>query len=276
MNNIAIVVVLYGKELIDSKTIMSMVDFEINFYSLTIYNNGPVTLSDDDSIFNKLKDKFKSIRVINDLNNSPLSKIYNKFLTEVESFSYIIMDDDTELNTSYIEMLGRNALNPKYDIIIPKILSKDGQQYYPISNGIPVSSEGVVSDLPNILSISSGIVINETAFSKLSLTNKCIFDERYALYGIDTSFFKNITKNKKVSIAVESYLLHSLSRAEFSDSPFRRKERLLDLAISTRCYPSPFNFYYFIKTFLKLNIAGDFNLALLLVRVFLKGKHPKC
>ena len=276
MNNIAILVVLYDKELIDSKTLTSLVNFDFNFNSLVIYNNGPVNLAVNEQFVNSLYHKFKSVKIVNDLNNSPLSKIYSNFISEIEVSSYVILDDDTELNPSYIDMLNDNYLKPKYDIVVPKIISKGGEQYYPISNGSPVITEGDVNNLPNLLSITSGVVINNTLLAKINVLNNRVFDERYALYGVDTSFFKNISKNKRVSIGLASHLSHSLSRAESIDSPFRRKERLFDLAISTRCYPSLFNYYYFIKTLIKLFFSRNFKLALSVVDVFCKGRHPKC
>lgn len=204
MNNIAILVVLYDKELIDSKTLTSLVNFDFNFNSLVIYNNGPVNLAVNEQFVNSLYHKFKSVKIVNDLNNSPLSKIYNNFISEIEVSSYVILDDDTELNPSYIDMLNDNYLKPKYDIVVPKIISKGGEQYYPISNGSPVITEGDVNNLPNLLSITSGVVINNTLLAKINVLNNRVFDERYALYGVDTSFFKNISKNKRVSIGLAS------------------------------------------------------------------------
>ena len=276
MHDISLVVVLYGKELQDSKTLMSLLKFEFKFNTLLVYNNGPSLLSADNTIVCMLKNRFEQVTVIEDITNAPLSKIYNYFLKKVKSNSYVILDDDTELNENYIFMLIQNASKQEYDLVIPKIISFDARQYYPISNGVVIEKEGYIEGETNLLSISSGIVLNKSIFRKMLLNDNNIFDERYALYGVDTSFFKKITKNPDVKICISSYLSHSLSRAESKDNYFRRKERLIDLAISTRCYPSLFNYYYFLKKLISLLFTCEFKLAILMIHVFLKGRHPKC
>lgn len=55
MDNISIVVVIYGKELIDSKTLTSLLEFEFKFDSLLIYNNGPDRVEKDEVILTKLR-----------------------------------------------------------------------------------------------------------------------------------------------------------------------------------------------------------------------------
>ncbi|HCB1195046.1 TPA: glycosyltransferase [Klebsiella variicola subsp. variicola] len=276
MHDISLVVVLYGKELQDSKTLMSLSKFEFKFNTLLVYNNGPSLLSTDNTIVCMLKNRFEQVTVIEDITNAPLSKIYNFFLKNVKSNSYVILDDDTELNENYIFMLIQNASKQEYDLVIPKIISFDARQYYPISNGVVIEKEGYIEGETNLLSISSGIVLNKSIFRKMLLNDNNMFDERYALYGVDTSFFKKITKNPDVKICISSYLSHSLSRAESKDNYFRRKERLIDLAISTRCYPSLFNYYYFLKKLISLLFSCEFKLAILMIHVFLKGRHPKC
>lgn len=276
MDNISIVVVIYGKELIDSKTLTSLLEFEFKFDSLLIYNNGPDRVEKDEVILTKLRKKFAYVNIVDDITNSPLSKIYNKFLNGVESSFYVILDDDTEINCDYMKLLQVDVHKYQFDLIIPKILSyNNDEQYYPISNGIPIKTDGDISSMHNILSISSGLVINNSIFSKM-LLGKNIFDERFAFYGVDTSFFKRITRNKKIKICVSSYLLHSLSRTEGSDNVFRKKERLFDLAISTRCYPSMFNYFYFIKKITMLIFFRDFKILFQSIRVFIRGRHPKC
>ena len=276
MHDISLVVVLYGKELQDSKTLMSLLKYEFKFNTLLVYNNGPSLLSTDNTFICMLKNRFEQVTVIEDITNAPLSKIYNYFLKNVKSNSYVILDDDTELNENYIFMLIQNASKQEYDLVIPKIISFDSRQYYPISNGVVIEKEGYIEGETNLLSISSGIVLNKSIFSKMLLNDNNIFDERYALYGVDTSFFKKITKNPDVKICISSYLSHSLSRAESKDNYFRRKERLIDLAISTRCYPSLFNYYYYLKKLISLLFTCEFKLAILMIHVFLKGRHPKC
>ncbi|HBR1028452.1 TPA: hypothetical protein L9K80_002102 [Klebsiella quasipneumoniae subsp. similipneumoniae] len=276
MHDISFVVVLYGKELQDSKTLMSLLKFEFNFNTLLVYNNGPSLLSVDNNIISMLKNRFAQVTVIEDITNAPLSKIYNYFLKNVKSNSYVILDDDTELNENYIFMLIQNSLKQEFDLVIPKIISLDARQYYPISNGVVIEKEGYIEGETNLLSISSGIVLNKSIFKKMLSNDNNIFDERYALYGVDTSFFKKITKKTDLKICISSYLSHSLSRAESKDSYFRRKERLIDLAISTRCYPSLFNYYYFLKKLISLLFTSEFKLAILMINVFLKGRHPKC
>lgn len=281
MNKISVLVVLYGKELIESKTLTTLLDSSFKFSSLIIHNNGPKEVFDDNVLLERMRERFDFISIINDINNSPLSKVYNKYIKESEADYFVILDDDTEINSDYLSFLSNEIEKTNFDVIVPKILSLSNEQFYPISNGKPIISYGDISEFSNMLSITSGIIISKSLISKLNCheKNSVLFDERYSLYGVDTSFFKNINKKNTsnfIKVGHHTYLFHSLSRTEGVDSPFRHRERLYDLAISTRCYPSVINYYYFIKKILSVAYSLDFKLFSDVIRVFLRGRHPKC
>ncbi|MFU8926839.1 glycosyl transferase, partial [Acinetobacter puyangensis] len=84
MNKVALLVIVYGKQLVQSDTINSILAFEHTLDSLVIVNNGPKAISENDVIVDQLKLKHKNIVLKNCLENKPLSWIYNDFINDIE------------------------------------------------------------------------------------------------------------------------------------------------------------------------------------------------
>lgn len=276
-NKVIFLVVLYNKEVSESKTVNSLMDFDVEDFNLLIFNNGPKEISLTEQEKLDFSSKGLIVKLVNSTNNKPLAKLYNDFLDDNPGFNkYIILDDDSELTSSYISSLNHDD----YDIEIPKIVSKhDHLVYYPISNGAVITNNGFVS-VDGTHSIGSGLVINHSLLDVFKNHNMKLFDENFALYGVDVSLFRRmwILSNKGVSIKVKSSssLVHSLSRLEGKESDFRRHERVIDFAISVRRYPSVRSYLSFIK---KMIIsASHFRIKdmSLMLTCFIKGSHPRC
>lgn len=75
-----ILVVLYGKEPSESVTLQSLLNVHECNSALTIYNNGPANIDENDLVINKLLLCFSSVDIVQDLSNKPLSVLYNNFL----------------------------------------------------------------------------------------------------------------------------------------------------------------------------------------------------
>ena len=132
MKTIAMVVILYGKRFEESKTLQSLMRFSHQLDQLLIVNNGPESLDSHDSFFIALSKKHKHVEFENQIQNKPLSWIYNDFINSIDSDYYVLFDDDTEINLDYENFLFQ--MN-NIDLELPKIISIiDKKQYYPKHN----------------------------------------------------------------------------------------------------------------------------------------------
>ncbi|ATA18621.1 GT2 family glycosyltransferase [Gibbsiella quercinecans] len=279
MNPISMLVVLYNKQIDEAKTLTTLLNFDVSNVDLTIINNGPDVIRGEGDVYLKLKGKSGSIKLINHIDNKPLSKLYNEFIENNNSDVYVIFDDDSEITEEYMRALGNCK---KYDLLIPRILSiSDDKYYYPCENNNTVMVGKIVSEL-NVMSISSGLSISARVVKMMIKEFHHVFDERFALYGIDTSFFLRIRrlrrKNIPIDILCAGVLFHSLSRVENKSkySAFRRIERLYDIALTAKHYPEYISFFAIIKQIIKLSIRFDFKFIILFLSCYISGKHPRC
>lgn len=271
--HVSILVVLYGKGLEQSLTLKSLSENIISFADLYIVNNGPEKITENDLFRSKLESSYASVRVVEHLDNRPLSMLYNDFIGYYpDSDYYVLLDDDSELSSEYIGLLK----NPKADLIIPRIINKnDGVCYYPIDNGSVVKCDTSLSFL-KVMSIGSGLFISNHLITEMKKFGD-IFDERFALYGVDTSFFLRLRRlnNTSIDIRTEAFIFHSLSRVDEKKSKFRQTERLYDLAITSRHYPEYISFFDFTKKMIKLTFVFNFNSVFIALKIYALGRHPR-
>lgn len=278
MSNISILVVLYGKEIEDSKTLYSLAKNSVKTdMDITIFNNGPSKISRESCLLKELSRKFQNIHISETIENKPLSTIYNYFLdSKPDSDFYTILDDDSIVTDGFIEAID----NGDYDILAPKIISADNDKlYYPTISGEPISLCGEV-DISNFMSIGSGLTLSKKTVILFKKYFNKVFDENFALYGIDTSFFlrarrMNAKFNEDIKTVCLGELRHSLSRVKGPISNWRRKERLYDLALTARYYPEYVSRINLVKDIIKYTFRMDLEAAKTLVVYFYLGKHPR-
>lgn len=58
---VCILVIIYGKELVDSTTLSSLLKFDCSLFDLVVINNGPEALSDRDFFYHDLSASFRSL-----------------------------------------------------------------------------------------------------------------------------------------------------------------------------------------------------------------------
>ncbi|EML0456786.1 MULTISPECIES: glycosyltransferase family protein [Klebsiella] len=273
----SILVVLYDKDFHKSNTLKILNEKFIlkNVSSLFVVNNGPCALSLNSPLIKELKNDFLEFNYKEYLDNKPLSKIYNEFILSTKSHYYIIFDDDSCPEESYFNHLKEIT----EDLCLPRIKSKDdGLIYYPCIDMHPVIIDGVV-DVNYTMSISSGLVISESLALNLQKHYSEIFDERYCLYGIDTSFFFRLRKlassHYAISATCAGDITHSLSRVTQNQTDFRIRERLYDVAITTRWYSAYYGYKPFIRKLLANIVKFKFQFAVVLVSTYIIGKHPR-
>lgn len=229
----SVVIVLYNCEVSDSQTIASLLNHWSNKKDLhlDIINNGPSLI---DEVPLGIKGTFKYFQY---LENRRLSSLYNEFLERNESEYYVILDDDSVLTEKYFESLeSLKKQSPYADFALPKILS-DGKCVYP--KKIDRNSKQI-SNRDGVMSISSGLVIRQRLVLQYIKQYGKVFDERFYLYGVDSSFFDRLLSlDQEVFGCYAGNIVHSLSSNEEEAQivrAFRSLERSNDFALSTRYY----------------------------------------
>lgn len=273
----AMIVVVYNKKIADSITLNTLINYDFHSTNLVIHNNGPESISLDDEMAIAIGEKFKSVELINCLSNLPLSVLYNEFIRNnlgVEQF--IILDDDSTITDEFVRAINAN----ESDLELPRIVSRtDDLTYYPIEDKKIVTTDREL-DPKTSFSIGSGLVIHRSLVEKFQKNNIDPFDENYALYGVDVSIFRRmyklIEKGESFKIKTSSYLKHSLSRAEGKESPFRIKERLIDVAVTTRRYPTLRMHIHLLKKILIQLASFKFGNVSSMLSAYYTGMHPRC
>lgn len=229
---VAVLVALYNQQIQESKTISSLRLLKEKLgenIHITIWNNGPKELPEiSDDLF------YCDIRFIQEVSNKPLSYVYNHFMDSIDAEKYVFFDQDTLINEKYIEEL----LSDSSMVSIP-IIACDEKIYSPTTcSGEPISTDSYVNC--KIVGIGSGICLRRKVKEQFISKFGEVFDSRFVLYGVDTTFFLRLhTLDKEVSINVLSSVQHSLSKMEkesLATKKFRKKERAYDLGLRLRYY----------------------------------------
>lgn len=277
-----ILVILYNKCIDKSETLISLNDNKFTNYDLIIYNNGPKLLGKD-ILFYELQAKILSVNLCQDISNKPLSIIYNDFLSNNKGYErFVIFDDDTVIPGSFFSDLDDDKKNLEIALQLPLIKSKATDDiYYPAANNKVVSNKKLFENDEYILSIGSGLIIYRILIDLFNKNGSTLFDERFALYGVDFSLFRRIqrfkNKGEVINIQCASFLWHSLSRSDTKDSLWRQNERLIDTVLSILHYSPIHKVIYSISKLLIQNIFR-FNVGnvKLIIKVLIMKKHPRC
>lgn len=272
------IIVIYSKQIDESLTLKTLLTNNIaNKNTVLIWNNGPNSIKNEFDINYRMS----NYHLVETLTNEPLSLIYNTCIKKhCDSQYFVILDDDTELTKSYFNAL--NNLND-IDLLLPHIVDGNTKKIVaPTDNGRIITVDGEIS-LKKPGSVSSGMVISKRLTKLVQKYYKgTIFDENFALYGIDSTFLmrvKKINKKEKIIAISKGSLIHSLSNSlqeEQKIKSFRQKEMSYDIALTLRHYPS----FGKLKTFLRdLKQIHQGNSLLTKKEIFYclwKGKHPRC
>lgn len=279
MLNSAILVLLYDKEISDSKTLSSLATLESQFKNakLVIWNNGPKKLkSTDVSIFVNLG---YQVQVEQTLHNESLAVIYNSFIKSNQAEKYVLLDDDSQLNSDYINF---SELVQKERVAMP-IISFNGSVVSPTISKVPVRIDTSIKIDEKVITIGSGLVIGSDVVIELESLFGEVFDERFYFYGVDTSFcFRIFLSGLNKSIEFIPGFAHSLSRLQSEDSAFtnfRCNEHSYSLGMMLKYYYSkPKALLVFMKVFFLtvfnrfLRKRGLYKIRPL-VRAIYTGKH---
>jgi len=271
---VSILVVLYSCEIRESETINTLVSLGGGGKDvrLVIWNNGHQLLNEPNVDALLLK-SFDSVEVIETVENKALSAIYNQFLERWSADRYVILDHDSTLNHEYLaEILCLKNI----DIGVP-LISSLGEVRSPVMRG--EFHEGPYSSDDGFIAIGSGLVLSDKVVSTMLKSFATVFDERFYLYGVDTTFFLRVeTLNLAASISLISGFKHSLSRLE-KEIPekkrFRSIERSYEFGLRWRYYypQSKFLLFLFFKIILKRCLCMDTLFITDIIKAIVIGRH---
>lgn len=269
----SILVVLYGCEIKESRTISSILSssFDFSGFNLVVWNNGPNHILTVDCELLKLKGF--NVFLIETIENRSIAKIYNEFIDSYPSDRYVFLDHDSMLGDSYLsEVLCRREVG----IGVPVVRSKSVVRS-PVVNGKFHGGAYGASD--RVRAVGSGLVLSAGMVSVIKNKFTTVFDERYFLYGVDTTFFLRVWLLKASHhVVLLGEFEHSLSRLEIESKElkrFRRVERGADMGLTLRYYfpLSSFLFWQIAKEICKIFYGGSSISFTSLLSSFVSGRH---
>lgn len=275
----AILVLLYGKSISESNTLSSIKKLTVQFpdAKLVVWNNGPARFNNYD-ITELIKLGYQ-VEIIESLNNQSLAKIYNQFIRENSARRYVLLDDDSVLNDDYVSA----AISTGSDNIAMPIITFNGKVQSPSIDHKRYSKPLELKEHNRVLTIGSGLVIGNKIVEKIRANYGNVFDKRFYLYDVDTTFCIRLYKAKlSPYIIIIPGFEHSLSRLTKESkqmTEFRRLERSYALGLRFRYYtPLMKAIFLSLKTSLsalsKLCVGKRYKVTSLhLWRAFLLGKH---
>lgn len=279
MNKQLFLIVVYNKKIAESCTFNKVVNSKFSDDSLcVIWNNGPTSCEEE---FLNVYEYNKNIRYHETLHNISLAKIYNEVINKYNAQIYIILDDDSSLTDAYFEAVKQISPN---EVGMP-VIYYDRKIINPCING-QIYSKGINIDANDIITtIGSGLVVGRDVASQLFKAYNSVFDERFYLYGVDTTFCFRLNKlkiNDKIKI-IDGFE-HGLSRLEGKNDKltlFRKIERSNDLALQIRYYKEKKHWFLMMVLLLASSIKKFITFQpqqykySTIIKTFVKGKHER-
>ncbi|MEC9671716.1 hypothetical protein RCT43_05530 [Escherichia marmotae] len=279
MNKQLFLIVVYNKKIAESCTFNKVVNSKFSDDSLcVIWNNGPTSCEEE---FLNVYEHNKNIRYHETLHNISLAKIYNEVINKYNAQIYIILDDDSSLTDAYFEAVKQISPN---EVGMP-VIYYDRKIINPCING-QIYSKGINIDANDtITTIGSGLVVGRDVASQLFKAYNSVFDERFYLYGVDTTFCFRLNKlkiNDKIKI-IDGFE-HGLSRLEGKNDKltlFRKIERSNDLALQIRYYKEKKHWFLMMVLLLASSIKKFITFQpqqykySTIIKTFVKGKHER-
>lgn len=201
-------IVVYNKECENSESIRSIINYKEKI-KLIVFDNS--TKKNNNENFCKTND----IAYYTVNKNIGLSRAYNFSISKIKNSDnnnyLIILDDDTNLNKEYFDELLEETNKEKFDIILPKVLSKNiiisptNTQF-----NCRIQSVKDIEKIKKISAINSGMIVNLNVYDKIK------YNEDMFLDYIDHEFMKQVReKNLKIHI-MKSSIYQNFSRDQIN------------------------------------------------------------
>src|SRR5690606_38106451 len=151
--------------------------------------------------------------------------------------------------------------------------------FYPLKNWYPIKENEYCLNYREdcIFSIGSGLIITKNLVNHFKIKNINLFNEAFALYGVDFSLFWELKKYNfgNLKITSVSKIIHDMSlHGDISD--FKRNELYMNFALQMRYYLNIVNFKNFIYSLLQLIKKNKLKEVLMMIKVYMLAKHPIC
>lgn len=211
---ILLIIVLYKCKLRDSisfNCVCNQISIDKSLFSFYIYDNSPVIDTEADSLLRQ----YPMSIYFNDINNSGISKAYNKAseYAAKNNFNWLLLlDQDTMLPTnllsSYIRAINNN---PQINLFVPRVKIKDNKYISPcfyylkqghIMRKIPCG----LLKIRHYSVINSGIMISLQSFSDLGGYN-----ERVYLDYSDHEFIARFKKKYKYVYVIDNDIIQNFA-----------------------------------------------------------------
>lgn len=241
-----LLIVLYNTDVESSATFQSLLKYRDTLDSDTkviVWNNGPYYIKKQCVVDLEYE-------LINNVNNESLAKIYNLVIDEYMSERYIILDHDSSLTKEYL----KEAIGVEQHNLGVPFIKCFGTAISPLVNKHPILSAETINfgKLNTFFAIGSGLVIGRELALYIKSALGTVFDERFYLYGVDSTFFyrmNSLKLNQRISLI--SGFNHSLSKLDDNESAktkeFRKLERSYDLGLKVRYYREELGYFEVFK-----------------------------
>lgn len=274
--SLSILVVTYNCSLEQSQTIHSLSASDVRFdgVRLCIWNNGPKEVAISTKTLELLREKGFDVIVKQTPWNAPLSWIYNYFIERYKASRYVILDHDSILSDDYLKFI---ADDKDVFLGLPIVKIKGSSCYPSVKDKFSIGPYG---EMEKVRSLGSGLLISQKAIDSVKSSYGDVFDENYALYGIDTSFLQRVQEVEFSNrLQCIPYIEHSLSDFEEEKKEvkrFRKIERSYAFGLHLRYYPTKKRVRKMIKQTFK-SILGKNKISITeAVKAFVKGRHERC
>lgn len=287
---IDVLVVTYNKETLINDTTKSLLSQlgDMRSVGLTIFNNGPKAFAHIEQGFvDELQEKMSFINIVERVENNALSKVYNQFINSSSADYYMILDDDTKLKSDYFIKVNKIINDFSPDVLLPAIVSEyDHKLHFPSIDNKQVPIErlklGVDLGSENICSVGSGLILSHKLYNDFCKVGILPFDDNFAFYGVDFTFFRRLRILKKrgvnISIYIVDYVYHDLSNVGGVISRARYIELQLDKILSSKYYSKSRVYSVGKMLFFSLQYLfhKDWSMFQLSLKTYFSGRHPRC
>lgn len=243
--------------------------------ALLVWNNGPRPLEDAERQRLLAAPGWAEVLIREDVGNPPLSRVYNLALRQGAE-RLVIFDQDTVVDGRYLQALGQEA-----ELLVPLVLGA-GAIRYPHQYKAVVTTEGPL-DPQATVTISSGLCLTQDLAARIAARHGDVFDERFALYGVDVSFFLRVqalAREESVELLCAGILDHSLSELE-AETPAQRRFRDIEkfyVALLLRLHYKGASRGKVLR-YLGRQLLGNrlylYGVLPRMLRTILSGRHPR-
>lgn len=274
--SLSILVVTYNCSLELSQTLHSLSASGVRFdgVSLCIWNNGPKEISVAAEALAALREKGFEVIIKQTPWNAPLSWIYNYFIESYQADRYVILDHDSVLSEEYLKLI---ADNKEVFLGLPIVKVKGVPRYPSVKDQFSIGPYGKED---KVRSLGSGLLISQKAIDAVKSSYGDVFDENYALYGVDTSFLQRVQEvalsNNLQCIPCIEHSLSDFEEEKKEVKRFRKIERSYAFGLHLRYYPTKKRMRKLIKQAFKSIFGKNKILITEAIKAFVKGHHERC